>query len=76
MEVEVIHGQIIAKANHYQAVPSRNGEKRIIKDEKIRAMNAASCRNARSTGIGVSLHASGSLSGCGIVRYVSTWITA
>lgn len=37
MEVEVIHGQIIAKANHYQAVPSRNGEKRIIKDEKIRA---------------------------------------
>lgn len=37
MEVEVIHGQIIAKANHYQAVPGKNGEKRIIKDEKIRA---------------------------------------
>ncbi|WP_373719033.1 RusA family crossover junction endodeoxyribonuclease [Bacteroides heparinolyticus] len=37
MEIEVIHGQIIAKANHYQAVPGRNGEKRIIKDEKIRA---------------------------------------
>lgn len=37
METEVIHGQIIAKANHYQAVPDKNGEKRIIKDEKIRA---------------------------------------
>ena len=37
MEIETIHGQIIAKANHYQAVPGRNGEKRIIKDEKIRA---------------------------------------
>ncbi len=37
MEIEVIHGQIIAKANHYQAVPGRNGEKRSIKDEKIRA---------------------------------------
>ncbi len=37
METEVIRGQIIAKANHYQAVPGRNGEKRIIKDEKIRA---------------------------------------
>ena len=37
MKTEVIHGQIIAKANHYQAVPGKNGEKRIIKDEKIRA---------------------------------------
>ena len=37
MEVEVIHGQIVGKANHYQAVPGRNGAKRIIKDEKIRA---------------------------------------
>ena len=37
METEVIYGQIVAKANHYQAVPGRNGEKRIIKDEKIRA---------------------------------------
>ena len=33
MEVEVIHGQIIAKANHYQAVPGKFGQKRIIKDE-------------------------------------------
>ena len=37
MEIETIFGQIVAKANHYQAVPGRNGEKRIIKDDKIRA---------------------------------------
>lgn len=37
MEVEVIHGQIVAKANHYQAVPGKFGKKRIIKDEAIRA---------------------------------------
>lgn len=36
MEVEVIHGQIIAKANHYQAVSGKFGRKRIIKDEIIR----------------------------------------
>lgn len=37
MEVEVIHGQIIAKVNHYKAVPGKGGTRRIIKDEKIRA---------------------------------------
>ena len=37
MEIEVIYGQIIAKANHYQAVPGKFGTKRISKDEKIRA---------------------------------------
>lgn len=37
METEVIHGQIITKSNHYQAVPDKFGAKRIIKDEKIRA---------------------------------------
>lgn len=37
MEIETILGQIVGKANHYQAVPGRNGEKRIIKDGKIRA---------------------------------------
>lgn len=37
METEVIYGQIVAKANHYQAVPGKAGEKRIIKDEAIRA---------------------------------------
>ena len=34
--IETIYGQIIAKANHYQAVPGKGGTKRIIKDEKIR----------------------------------------
>ena len=54
MEVETIHGQIIAKANHYQAVPGRNGEKRIIKDEKIRAYERnfmEQCRIYRNKGI-------------------------
>lgn len=37
MKVEIIYGQIIAKANHYQAVPGKFGQKRIIKDEIIRA---------------------------------------
>ena len=37
MKTEVIHGQIIAKANHYQAVPGKGGTKRIVKDEVIRA---------------------------------------
>lgn len=36
MEVETIFGQCVAKANHYQAVPGKNGSKRIIKDDKIR----------------------------------------
>ena len=35
MDVETIHGQIIAKANHYQAVPGKFGAKRIIKDDKL-----------------------------------------
>ena len=37
MEVETIHGQIIAKSNHYMSVPGKSGERRIIKDEAIRA---------------------------------------
>lgn len=37
MITETIYGQIIAKANHYMSVPGKNGTKRIIKDEKIRA---------------------------------------
>lgn len=37
MITETIYGQIVAKANHYMSVPDRNGERRIIKDEKIRA---------------------------------------
>ena len=37
MITETIYGQIVAKANHYMSVPGKNGTKRIIKDEKIRA---------------------------------------
>ena len=37
METEVINGQILAKANHYMSVPGKAGERRIIKDEAIRA---------------------------------------
>ena len=54
MEIEVVYGQIIAKANHYQAVPGRNGEKRIIKDEKIRAYERSfmeQCQIYRNKGI-------------------------
>ena len=35
MEMETIHGQILAKANHYMSVPGKAGERRIIKDEAI-----------------------------------------
>lgn len=54
MEIEVIHGQIIAKANHYQAVPGKGGAKRIIKDEKIRAYERSfisQCRIYKNKGI-------------------------
>lgn len=33
---ETILGQIVGKANHYQAVPDSNGGRRIIKDDAIR----------------------------------------
>ena len=36
--IEVIYGQVVAKANNYLAVPdTTNGGRRIIKDKKIRA---------------------------------------
>lgn len=37
IEVEVILGQIIAKANNYQAVPNGTGGRRMIKNSKVRA---------------------------------------
>lgn len=36
MNTETINGQIIAKANHYMAVPGNDGTRRIIKDDVIR----------------------------------------
>ncbi len=37
MEQETIYGQVVAKANNYQAVPSSGGRKRIIKNNRLRA---------------------------------------
>lgn len=54
MEVETIYGQIIAKANHYQAVPGKGDTKRIIKDGKIRAYERSfisQCRIYKNKGI-------------------------
>lgn len=51
MEVETILGQCVAKANHYQAVPGKNGSKQIIKDDKIRAYERSftlQCRKYRN----------------------------
>lgn len=46
--IETIKGQIVAKANNYQAVPDKaTGGRRIIKSDKIRAYErnfAAQCR--------------------------------
>lgn len=36
MTIETIYGQVVAKANHYMAVPAKDGMKRIIKDDVIR----------------------------------------
>lgn len=38
---ETIYGEVIAKANHYMAVPDGAGGKRIIKDDVIRAYEAS-----------------------------------
>ena len=54
METETIFGQVIAKPNHYQAVPGKFGAKRIIKDEKIRAYEKSfmqQCKIYRNKGI-------------------------
>lgn len=59
MDVEIIYGQILAKANHYQAVPGKYGTKRIIKDEKIRAYEnlfIQQCRIYRNKGISSRFH--------------------
>ncbi len=51
MMTEIIHGQVIAKSNHYLSVPGKFGTRRIIKDEKIRAYEQsfiAQCRIYRN----------------------------
>lgn len=37
---ETIYGEVVSKANHYQAVPDKGGGKRIIKDKAIREYEA------------------------------------
>lgn len=44
METEVIHGQVIAKANSYMAVPGKFGTKRIIKNDAIRKYEQSFCK--------------------------------
>lgn len=46
-EVEVIHGQIVAKANNYQAVPDGAGGRRMIKNSKVRAYEQSFIRQCR-----------------------------
>lgn len=46
-EVEVIHGQIVAKANDYQAVPDGTGGRRMIKNSKVRAYEQSFIRQCR-----------------------------
>ena len=47
MIIETIHGQILAKANHYLAVPDKKGGRRIIKDEYIRKYEASFINQCR-----------------------------
>lgn len=47
MEKEIIFGQIIAKANHYQAVPDHSGGRRIIKDAVIRTYEKSFCQQCK-----------------------------
>ena len=54
MIIETIHGQILAKANHYRAVPAGAGKKRIIKDEHIRKYEdsfISQCRLYKDKGV-------------------------
>ena len=54
METEVIFGQVVAKANHYKAVPDGRGGRRIIKDEAVRQYErrfSEQCRVYRGRGI-------------------------
>ena len=45
---ETIYGQVVAKANHYKAVPGKNGERRIIKDQTVRNYETSFCLQCRT----------------------------
>lgn len=47
MEIETIYGQVIAKANNYLAVPGKDGQKRIIKNDRIREYEKSFCLQCR-----------------------------
>ena len=69
LQWETIFGQVVSKANNYQAVPDGKGGRRIIKSEKMRQYErsfAKQCRLYRNMGIDrpFILHA---------VVYESTW---
>ena len=41
---EIIYGEVVAKANHYMAVPDKDGQRRIIKDPLIREYERHFCK--------------------------------
>lgn len=54
MEQETIFGQVVAKANSYQAVPDSFGGKRIIKNQQIRRYEqlfSSQCKLYKGMGI-------------------------
>ena len=46
-EIETIYGQIVAKANNYQAAPDGHGGRRIIKSDRTRAYERSFTRQCR-----------------------------
>lgn len=46
-EKEIIYGQVVSKANNYEAVPGNDGPRRIIKNKKIRDYESAFCLQCR-----------------------------
>lgn len=48
MEIETIYGQVIAKANNYQAVPGKDGQNGSSKTTGSGSMRNPSAYNARS----------------------------
>lgn len=47
MQTETIYGEVVSKANHYQAVPDKGGTRRIIKDKAIREYEANFMRQCK-----------------------------
>ena len=73
MEIEVIHGQIIAKANHYRESP---GKSELSKTKRYEPMKVLSLSSAKYIGASAFQAVSGYLSEYSIARLGSTWIIA